>query len=263
MLNQFGASLGGPIAANQTFFYANYEGLRQRLGQTQIGLVPSPSYDSQVLAKSPALAPIVSAFPTGTSPTSNPNIWNYVAGANQVDNEDSGMVRIDHHFSAVTTAFVRFNRDEADYIIPTGPLNATQETDTKLLNGVAELLHVFSPTLLTEAKLGINQDQYHIVTRSGSPDGVKVSGLSALNAPTTSDGLGTTFSYLDNTTWSKGKHVLKFGVEIRRIHMNQGASPNGTLTYQSTTNFLNNALDSATYVALTPLKRLRKTQAYG
>jgi hypothetical protein len=263
VMNQFGGSLGGAIVPNRTFYYANYEGLRQRLGQTQIGLVPSPSFIAQVDAKSPALAAVAGAYPAGTSPTSNPNVWNYVAGANQLDNEDSGMVRIDQHFSRSTTGFVRFSRDEADYTIPTGSLNARQETDTKLLNGVAELLHVVSPALLNEARFGINQDQYHIVTASGSPDAVKVTGFTALNAPTTSDGLGTTFSWLNDTTWSKGAHVIKFGVEIRTIHMNQGASPNGTLTYQSAANFLNNALDSATYVALTPLKRLRKTQSYG
>ncbi|MBV9403844.1 MAG: carboxypeptidase regulatory-like domain-containing protein, partial [Acidobacteriaceae bacterium] len=44
LLNQFGADFGGPIDPNKTFFYVNYEGLRQRLGQTQIGLVPSPSF---------------------------------------------------------------------------------------------------------------------------------------------------------------------------------------------------------------------------
>ena len=32
LLNQFGASLGSPIVRDSTFFYANYEGLRQRLG---------------------------------------------------------------------------------------------------------------------------------------------------------------------------------------------------------------------------------------
>src|SRR5450755_3119183 len=33
-LNQFGASFGGPVMKDKAFFYANYEGLRQSLGQT-------------------------------------------------------------------------------------------------------------------------------------------------------------------------------------------------------------------------------------
>lgn len=37
-LNQFGASLGGRIVKDRTFFFMTSEGLRQRRGQTLIGL---------------------------------------------------------------------------------------------------------------------------------------------------------------------------------------------------------------------------------
>jgi len=40
-LNQFGGSIGGPIQKDRTFFYANYEGLRQVQDRTVIGFVPS------------------------------------------------------------------------------------------------------------------------------------------------------------------------------------------------------------------------------
>jgi hypothetical protein len=39
--NQFGGSLGGPILTNRTFFFFNYEGLRERLGTSRIAMVPT------------------------------------------------------------------------------------------------------------------------------------------------------------------------------------------------------------------------------
>ncbi len=262
VLNQFGGSVGGPIVQDGTFFFANYEGLRQRVGQTQIGLVPSPSFISSAELQSPGLASVLSQYPAGTSSTTNRNISNYAAGANQVDNEDSGSVRLDRRFSQNTTAFVRFGADEADYNIPTGNLNSLSETDTKLKNGVVELLHVFSPAVVSEAKFGLNQDIYHTADNGPTPYTIKVPGLSQLTNNETTDGDGTTYSYLDDTTWVKGKHILKFGVEIRTIHMNQGNSQNGTLTYSTLGGFLDNQINNATFADELPLKRLRKTQSY-
>ncbi len=62
-LNQYGGSLGGRIIKNRTFFFLAYEGLRQRLGATLIGNVPSDAFRAQVLAQSPVLAPIINSYP--------------------------------------------------------------------------------------------------------------------------------------------------------------------------------------------------------
>ncbi|HLW86678.1 MAG TPA: hypothetical protein VKR60_15785, partial [Candidatus Sulfotelmatobacter sp.] len=47
------------------------------------------------------------AYTSGTSATSKPNVWNYVALGRQIDYEDSGMIRLDYHFSDRTTSFLR------------------------------------------------------------------------------------------------------------------------------------------------------------
>src|SRR3984957_8694942 len=152
LLNQFGGALGGPIVHGKTFFQVNYEGLRQRLDGTQIGLTPSPAFAAQTAANSPALIPILQAYPAGTAPTSNPSVWQYQAVGRHVDNEDSGMIRLDHYFSDRTTAFVRFNSDEAVESLPSGQLIVQTQYDTQYNNGVVELSHVFTPALVNEAK---------------------------------------------------------------------------------------------------------------
>jgi hypothetical protein len=39
--NQFGGAIGGPIAANKTFFFADYDGFRQTLGRVFVNTVPT------------------------------------------------------------------------------------------------------------------------------------------------------------------------------------------------------------------------------
>ncbi|HEY7337181.1 MAG TPA: carboxypeptidase regulatory-like domain-containing protein [Bryobacteraceae bacterium] len=260
LLNQFGAAVGGPILKDKLFFYASYEGLRQRLDGTQIGLVPSPNFIAQAEAASPALTPILQAFPGGTSPASTANVWNYVARGRQIDNEDSGMIRLDYHFSAKTTGFVRFNSDEAFETTPAGNLTALTIFDTKFNNGEVELLHVFTQTLINELKFGINQDFYHSGTLSPLPYTFSVSGFSSFAGNSTSDNPSKAISLLDDWSWSKGEHTLKFGFEIKRDFLNQGSSSKGTVGYSSTTNFLNNIVNTGSYTALLPLVRQRKTQ---
>lgn len=263
LLNQFGAGVGGPIVRQKTFFYANYEGLRQRLDGTQIGLVPSPTFLTQAMVSSPELLPILKAYPLGTSPTSNSNVFNYVAPGRQVDNEDSGMIRLDQHFTERTTAFLRFNSDQAVETIPTGQLTAQTQIDTKYNNGVVELSHVFTPTLVNDAKFGINQTIYHTANLSLVPFGVAVSGFSSLTGSSTTDYPSKSFDLLDDLSWSKGRHTIKFGFEIRWIFLNQGTSQSGTLTYTSPVNFSENQMGSASYTAILPLVRQRKTQYWG
>jgi hypothetical protein len=56
--NQFGGSLGGPIRKDKTFFFADYEGIRQTKGLNSVKLVvPSPALRQGTLCSDPALAP--------------------------------------------------------------------------------------------------------------------------------------------------------------------------------------------------------------
>ena len=64
-LNQFGASFGGPIKKDRTFFYMDYEGIRQRLDTTVIGFVPNAAFRASVT--NPVLTPFLAQWPTRDS----------------------------------------------------------------------------------------------------------------------------------------------------------------------------------------------------
>src|SRR5215468_6125123 len=111
-LHQFGASLGGPVVKDKAFFYANYEGLRQDLGETFVNFVPNAAFRAQALAKSPALAPIINAYPVGQTPIDS--VTDQVTKvATDTIREDAGMFRFDYHFNDANTMFVRYNIDNA------------------------------------------------------------------------------------------------------------------------------------------------------
>jgi hypothetical protein len=262
-LNQFGGSLGGPIRKNRTFFFFNYEGLRQQLDQTDIGFVPSAAFRAQALATSPVLAPIVNSFPIGNGSTSSASVSQYTSIGKQIQNEDSAMLRIDHHFDDRNTVFLRFNNDSATSFAPLGSLLDRQEVITKPRNGVAEYLHVFSPTLLNEFKFGFNQSISQTFNLTAQADTVSLPSFSGLNGYSTSDQDGTTFSWIDNLTWTKGRHTVTTGVLVRKIQMNEGNSATTSLTWSSLTDFIDNNLDSASILATLPLKRMRKTEEEG
>jgi len=266
-LNQFGGTLGGPIFRDKTFFFVSYEGYRQNLGQTLPGFVPNDALRAQILATSPQLTPIVNGFPHGQTPY-DANTDTFVAEGNQIATEDSGMFRIDHRFSEKTTAFVRTTIDEAVSNVPLGSgsnyLNDQTHSTSSPVNSVIELMHVFSPALINEVKFGFNRST--AINTNVNTTGLVYtisSPFTTLNNNRVSTGVGNSFSWIDNLTWIKGKHVIKAGAEVRRIQMNQGSTENGKISFPTIDALVNDQVSSASLTSTQPILGLRKTQVYG
>ncbi len=102
-LNQFGGNLGGPVIRNRTFFFANYEGLRQRVSQTFTNEVPSAAYRAR--ATNPAIRQIIDAYPAGSIRTANADIDQVQGDRGQQWREDAGTVRVDHRLNDRNTIY--------------------------------------------------------------------------------------------------------------------------------------------------------------
>jgi hypothetical protein len=258
-MNQFGASFGGPLAKNRAFFFGNYEGIRQHLGTTLLGNVPSASVRSQVLSTSPALSPIVNAFPSGqTHLDANTDL--YTLQTVNTLREDAGMARFDYLFSNNTSALIRYSIDNVKSTTP-DVTGAIDEITNRPQNLVLQLQHIVSPRLLNETRFGINRVPYRHPTIGTVPVSISTPGYVGLISNALDEEVGTTFSYIDNMTMSLGRHTLKTGIDIRRIRLNNSgnAVDNATASFATLAGFIRNNLDSISDDAAEGIHGLRRT----
>ena len=269
-MNQFGASFGGAIVKNKAFFYANYEGIRQSLGQTFYqNLVPNAAYRAQVVATSPQLAALVNAYRPGM--TTHDSISDYVTDvATNTVQEDSGMFRLDYHFNDKSSAYLRYNIDQAYIDNPSDALGDHAVVNLIPTNVVLQFQHIFSPTTVDEAKFGINRANYHNWGYGTAPASISVTavnglGFDSLSSTSLDTEVGTTFNYLDNLTMVRGRHTFKAGVEIRRIRLNNSGNTLTTqsVSFNSPTDFINDVAASGSWLQGEGVVGNRRTFAMG
>jgi len=157
--------------------------------------------------------------------------------------------RIDHKLSEKNNVYVRWMRRKTPYVRPSSlPVGTyTQARDHRQL--VASDTHVFSPTIINtftfghqtdfllagEEEKGVKPLTGDVVVAALGLQGVNPKGYKSEGFPDTSiSGLSTVQlggsggvdnidqnngidTYIDTLTWSKGKHVLKFGGEYRKF----------------------------------------------
>jgi hypothetical protein len=259
-MNQFGASLGGPVIKDKAFFFANFEGLQQDLTNTMINTVPNATVRAQIIAGSPVLKPLVDGYPVGQKPNDAFTDTLTLPKTNTT-REDSGLARFDYRFSNQSTAYVRFNIDNAYIDNPQDALGTRNVIPLIAQNAVAQFQHVFSPTLINETKFGFNRANYHNWTYGTSPISVSAAQWDSSNANTVDSEIGNTFSSIDNLTLIRGRNTLKFGVEIRRIQLNNSGNTirSSSIDFPDLNSFIHNQPDNITILEGEGIRGDRRT----
>ncbi len=272
-LNQFGASFGGPIKKDRTFFFMDYEGIRQRLDTTVIGFVPDATFRESVT--NPALTPFLAQWPNqGTLiPTGDGMTNEWIQPQSENVREDSGMFRLDHTFTSRTSIFARLNFDDANSIAPLDTLGGVDNPLIRPTNYVVQLTHTFSPSIINELRGGINRSALHHYQTGTCPQSAAANGLAGticadvggpFDSPSDSqldEEVGTTIDGYDDLTIVRGRHTIKMGIGVERHRLNNSDEiiGNGDLSYDSTDDFLNNVVDEYSYVGPLTLGGERRT----
>ncbi len=182
--NQYGATLGGPIRRNKDFFFAYYEGYRNRQGVTQTAIVPTP--EQRVGNFSGGNGPLINYFsgqpvPGNQIPTSmiSPIAQNalqlyplgnispslYAATVVGTNNYDQGGFRLDHNFSNGDQLFLRYATSSTGEIdplpiagagVPGFPVGDSIRTQSV----TASETHLFSPNTLQTVRAAFFRNEF-------------------------------------------------------------------------------------------------------
>jgi hypothetical protein len=306
-LNQFGGSVSGPVIRNKTFFFADYEGYREKQGQTKVITVPTAAEklgNFAGIAKSGIFDPatttaVVSGgtttytrtrFPNDIIPTSRFDLLaakivslypdpqtsalvnNFIANPQKLGNLDRGDIRVDHQITGNQTLFGRYSVDNSDLHIPDtfntrigGNEDSFAGPDTvRGQNGVLAYNRVFSSSVIAEYRFGFTKfRQFLLPENLTDPVWSQIPGRDTSDpfqpsapiiSPSGYVGLGNArseplirrehmFENVADVSWQKGKHGLKFGLDIRRRLISETASPPGQSAFGRftfTSGFTNN-----------------------
>jgi len=135
--NQYGFTIGGPIQANKTFFFADWQGTRLRTGITRFSVVPTLAQRQGVFAQTILDPATKTPFANNTIPLDRfdaigkqvlaryplPNVTganNYVRTATEPDNQDQADFRLDRYFGDKHRVFGRYTffRDDDTPVTP-------------------------------------------------------------------------------------------------------------------------------------------------
>src|SRR5213594_626218 len=251
--NQYGASLGGPIVKDKTFFYFDYEGQQEPVGVVTVAKVPTGTAADGSLGPNDATNTVIQGL-LARHPWPAPNLSNPNPGLVSPDGVasvvspsfnklTSFIAKIDHSFNRNNLLTGRYFFGDSVQSFPlaltaTGGQLPGFNTFTPTRVQLVSLSDVWtvSPTQVNELRYGWNRFAEDFLPEdrafhpssiglnlgTGVPDQglpiILVGDFAQLGA-TSGDPRGrvdTNNQFLDNFSWKISKHDLKFGAEYRR-----------------------------------------------
>ena len=316
--NQWGGTVGGPLIKNRTFFFLSYEGINSNEQSAGLSQVLTPAQkngdfsdllpDTQLVSPCTGLPYSGNIIPSGNTPANTseschdgldtvaqnivkkymplPNTnqsggnFAYYTGGTQVTKQF--LARIDHHLSANDSLALHFAYASRNNTIAEGNPFFNDIATMPIFNSGLQYVHIVSPTLVNELRLGIDFEDQKLFTTyantSFTAASIGINGFvqpgptGALNGapwPPPEEGFpvistneligigsgygigldqGKTYQLVDNVTWTHGTHTVIFGGDMRHVQDNADTSntPYGVITFDGseTANEGPNALSS-------------------
>jgi len=252
--HQFGGSIGGPIVKNKTFIFGAYEGLRALVGNSEevnspatvtAGATPSPSMSipdaianlqANDITVSQLSLNLIPLFPTNTNTSGLLNV-----SLPNKNRNDNFIIKADHHINEKHSLSGRYFMGDSlqtERDIPV--LRPEWESESQLRAQVVGVNYTWIPsaTWVNEARFGYNRFWQSILTADHNSDPATVYGINTGVTNPADFGMteiaisgflslggnhgwpllttpNATYQFLDNVSYTRGRHTIRFGGEFR------------------------------------------------
>ncbi len=272
--SQFGGSIGGPIRKDHTFFFGNFEALRENLSQASVSIVPDNDARQGLLRDArtgqlvnvgvaPAVKPYFVLFPEPNGRNFGNGTQESLSSPAEVNRQDFFLVRVDHKISDKDTIFGRYYFTQAHQDEPLENPVFAQDNGTRDQMATLEAKRVYS-TLLNVFRVGFSRarllntshsriplnsslnflptadtvGQINFATQSFAGNVTRAGGSSGVNVTSAAN----QFEYGDQVFLYRGAHSIQFGIGVQRIQHNEAtytqSAPRGNFLFPDLQSFL-------------------------
>jgi hypothetical protein len=280
--NQFGATLGGPIIHDKTFFFASYEGFRQVAPTVSTTRVPTAAERAQ--ATDPISARLLQFWPQPNASTGS--TINFIANVRASVFDNTGLIKVDQQIGSDDHLTGRWAEYQATTFTPGAlPLLGGNANAPVSRSVVVTETHTFSPKLLNEFRFGFSRNQTFITVQDSGFNAASIftdasgkplpgvvdassnpldSGLPTINVSGGFAPLGSTnnlpqgritntYEIFDNMSWiapfGADKHSFRWGFHIRREEARRflDGSSRGSFNFASWSDFAAGLVNTSTF----------------